>query len=83
MAQTRWGPVQVRITVVDGKSSHIQASQVPEANFHEQQLNEYATSVLRDAAIEAQSADIDTVSGRPRPATGTASRCRPRSTRRT
>ncbi|WP_431926193.1 FMN-binding protein [Micromonospora wenchangensis] len=63
VAQTRWGPVQVRITVADGRITDVTALQVPDGNFRDQQINDYAVPILRQAALTAQSARIDTVSG--------------------
>ncbi|WP_416976536.1 FMN-binding protein [Streptomyces sp. T028] len=61
--QTRWGPVQVRITVQDGKITDVTAVTYPQNNPRDQQINSYAIPQLRSEALEAQSADIDTVSG--------------------
>ncbi|MGV9978278.1 FMN-binding protein [Micromonospora wenchangensis] len=63
VAQTRWGPVQVRITVAGGRITDVTALQVPDGNFRDQQINDHAVPILRQAALTAQSARIDTVSG--------------------
>ncbi|MEV0810180.1 FMN-binding protein [Micromonospora sp. NPDC050200] len=63
VAQTRWGPVQVRITASGGKITGIDALQVPDGNFRDRQINDYAVPILRQEALAAQSAEIDTVSG--------------------
>ncbi|SCE84604.1 FMN-binding domain-containing protein [Micromonospora haikouensis] len=63
VAQTRWGPVQVRITVSAGKITDVTALQMPDGNHRDQQINDYAVPILRQSALAAQSADIDTVSG--------------------
>ncbi|MEU5526782.1 FMN-binding protein [Micromonospora chersina] len=63
VAQTRWGPVQVRITVSGGKITDVTAVQVPDGNHRDQEINDYAVPILRQAALAAQSARIDTVSG--------------------
>jgi uncharacterized protein with FMN-binding domain len=63
VAQTRWGPVQVRITVSSGKIKSVEALQVPDGNFRDQQINSYAVPILEQEAVAAQSAQIDTVSG--------------------
>ncbi|MDG4814509.1 FMN-binding protein [Micromonospora sp. WMMD956] len=63
VAQTRWGPVQVRITVSGGKITDVTTLQVPDGNHRDQQINDYAVPILRQSALAAQSADIDTVSG--------------------
>ena len=61
--QTRWGPVQVRITVKDGKLTDVTAVVYPSDNPRDQEINGYALPRLRTEALQAQSADIDTVSG--------------------
>lgn len=63
VAQTRWGPVQVRITVSNGKITDVTAVQVPDGNHRDQEINDYAVPILRQEALDAQSARIDTVSG--------------------
>ncbi|MGC3861434.1 FMN-binding protein [Micromonospora chersina] len=63
VAQTRWGPVQVRITVSGGKITDVTAVQVPDGNHRDQEINDYAVPILRQEALAAQSARIDTVSG--------------------
>jgi uncharacterized protein with FMN-binding domain len=61
--QTRWGPVQVRITVKNGKITDVTAVQYPSDNPRDQQINAYAIPQLKSEALAAQSASIDTVSG--------------------
>jgi uncharacterized protein with FMN-binding domain len=61
--QTRWGPVQVQVTVEDGRITAANVLQVPMANHHDQQINSYAVPILNSEAVDAQSADIDMVSG--------------------
>ncbi|WP_069761384.1 FMN-binding protein [Streptomyces sp. LUP47B] len=61
--QTRWGPVQVRITIKDGKLTEVTAVTYPTDNPRDQEINSYALPRLRTEALQAQSAQIDTVSG--------------------
>ncbi|MEU3545739.1 FMN-binding protein [Streptomyces longwoodensis] len=61
--QTRWGPVQVRVTVADGRLTDVTAVTYPQDNPRDQQINSYALPELRSEALRAQGADIDTVSG--------------------
>ncbi|MFJ4203177.1 FMN-binding protein [Streptomyces sviceus] len=61
--QTRWGPVQVRITLKDGRLTEVTAVSYPTDNPRDQEINSYALPRLRTEALQAQSADIDTVSG--------------------
>ena len=62
-AQTQWGPVQVRITVKNGKITDVTAVQSPSDNPRDQEINSYALPELRREVLAAQSAKIDTVSG--------------------
>jgi uncharacterized protein with FMN-binding domain len=62
-AQTRWGPVQVKITVKNGKITDVTAVQSPSDNPRDQEINSYALPQLKSEALAAQSASIDTVSG--------------------
>ncbi|MFF5304635.1 FMN-binding protein [Streptomyces sp. NPDC013161] len=62
-AQTRWGPVQVTITVKNGKITDVTAVQSPSDNPRDQEINSYALPELRREVLSAQSASIDTVSG--------------------
>lgn len=61
--QTRWGPVQVQITVGNGSVTDVTAVQHPTGNSRDQQINDYALPVLAREALAAQSALIDHVSG--------------------
>ncbi|MBM6400376.1 FMN-binding protein [Phycicoccus sonneratiae] len=61
--QTRYGPVQVEITVAGGKITKSVVTQVPWNDHRDQEINSYAVPILNDEAVRAQSADIDMVSG--------------------
>ncbi|WP_329370243.1 FMN-binding protein [Streptomyces sp. NBC_01483] len=61
--QTRWGPVQVRITLKNGKITDVTAVSYPSDNPRDQEINSYALPQLRREALAAQSAQIDSVSG--------------------
>ena len=62
-ADTRWGPVQVRITVQGGRITTSEAVQHPQESRRDVQINDYALPILSERAVQAQSASIDTVSG--------------------
>jgi uncharacterized protein with FMN-binding domain len=62
-ADTRWGLVQVRITVQGGRITTSEAVQHPQENRRDVQINDYALPILSQRALQAQSASIDTVSG--------------------
>jgi uncharacterized protein with FMN-binding domain len=61
--QTRWGPVQVRVTIKGGKLTDVTAVRYPQDNPRDQEINSYAIPQLRREALDAQSANIDSVSG--------------------
>jgi uncharacterized protein with FMN-binding domain len=63
VADTRWGPVQVRITVQGGKITASEAVQHPQESRRDVQINDYALPILGRETVEGQSASIDTVSG--------------------
>jgi len=63
VAQTRWGPVQVRLTLADGKISAVDVVQYPNGNNRDREINDDALPVLVQETISAQSADVDMVSG--------------------
>ncbi|NUW45906.1 FMN-binding protein [Nonomuraea rhodomycinica] len=62
-ADTRWGPVQVRITVAGKKITHVEVVQAPDTNHRDIEINQRALPVLQQETLSAQSARIDTVSG--------------------
>jgi uncharacterized protein with FMN-binding domain len=62
-ADTRWGPVQVQISVQGGKITASQAVQYPQNNGRDAQINGYALPILNQEVVQQQSAAIDTVSG--------------------
>jgi uncharacterized protein with FMN-binding domain len=61
--QTRWGPVQVKITLKNGRITDVTAVTYPTDNPKDQEINSYAIPQLRREALAAQSASIDSVSG--------------------
>lgn len=60
---TRWGVVQVEITVEQGEITRSQAVRYPQDNPRDQEINSYALPVLAQEVTAAQSANIDAVSG--------------------
>lgn len=62
-SSTRWGPVQVQITVSGGQITGSQVLQYPTGNSRDEQINSYAIPVLNGEVLDAQSAQIDMVSG--------------------
>lgn len=63
VASTRYGNVQVRITVTDGAVAAAEAIDYPNQDRHDQQINAYAIPILNQEAVTAQSANIAMVSG--------------------
>jgi uncharacterized protein with FMN-binding domain len=63
VADTRWGPVQVQLTVSGGKVTKVAVVQYPYNNGRDQEINDYALPILVKETTEAQSAQIDMVSG--------------------
>ena len=61
--ETRWGTVQVKITVKDGTVITAEAVEYPTQNPRDRQINAYAVPQLNDEVVAAQSASIDAVSG--------------------
>ncbi|PVE10896.1 FMN-binding protein [Streptomyces scopuliridis] len=60
---TQYGPVQVRITVAGGKITKSEAVQAPDADARSQSVTADAVPQLDQAAVTAQNARIDAVSG--------------------
>jgi len=63
VAQTRWGPVQVELTVKAGSVTEVRVLQYPTGNSTDEQINSYALPVLIQETLDSQSASIDMVSG--------------------
>ena len=63
VAQTQWGPVQVQIVVDSGTITQVSVLQYPSGNGQDAQINGYALPILVDETVQAQSAEIDMVSG--------------------
>jgi uncharacterized protein with FMN-binding domain len=60
---TMFGPVQVRVDLIGAHISDVQAVQLPSDFALSQQISAAAGPILRQEALKAQSAKIDTVSG--------------------
>jgi uncharacterized protein with FMN-binding domain len=63
VAQTRWGPVQVQVTVQGDKITKVTVLQQPNGNHKDAEINSYALPILVQDTLTAQSAHIDMVSG--------------------
>jgi uncharacterized protein with FMN-binding domain len=62
-ASTRWGPVQVQLTVTDGVITDVTVVDYPDSNGKDKRINARALPELVQETLDAQSADIDMVSG--------------------
>lgn len=69
VVQTRWGPVQVQLTVSGGKVTAVEVLQYPSGGRSDQ-INAYALPILVSETMKAQSAKIDMVSGATYTSTG-------------
>jgi uncharacterized protein with FMN-binding domain len=63
VASNEYGNVQLKVTVSNGKITKIEALQVPQNDPKSAEINAYAEPQLQASALQAQSANIDTVSG--------------------
>ena len=60
---TRYGPVQVQVTITNGKITNITTPVYPQDSGRDQEINSYALPVLQQEVLAAQGAQIDAVSG--------------------
>ena len=60
---TRYGTVQVELTVSDGKITAARTLEAPDGNGRDWRISIYAVSILNQEAVAAQSAHIDGVTG--------------------
>lgn len=63
VVETQFGPVQVAVTFGNGTITDIQAVQLPSDRMRSAEISSYAGPILRQEALQAQSAQIDLVSG--------------------
>lgn len=61
--EIRYGPVQVQITVANGKITDVTALQLTNSDGRSVQISQQAAPILRQEALQAQSAQIQSVSG--------------------
>jgi uncharacterized protein with FMN-binding domain len=62
-ADTRWGPVQVKVTLASGRITAVDVVQEPDSNGRDQEINADAVPQLVSETLSAQSTQIDMVSG--------------------
>jgi len=59
----RWGAVQVEVTIAGGRITDVTPLQLPSSDPRTAQISEHAEPLLRSAVLEAQTAQVDLVSG--------------------
>ena len=62
-ADTRYGPVQVKITATNGKITSVEAIDYPQTERRDQEINSFAIPELNQEALSAGNANIDIISG--------------------
>jgi uncharacterized protein with FMN-binding domain len=60
---TRWGTVQVQVTIAGGTITDVTALQLPSGDRHSSDISSRVEPVLRRSALAMQGAAIDVVSG--------------------
>ena len=60
---TQFGDIQVRVVESGGKIVDVKALQLPSDRRRSREISQYSEPILHDEALQAQSAQIDTVSG--------------------
>ena len=63
VVRTQFGDVQVRLVETAGKIADVQALQMPFDRRRSNEISQYSEPILHDEALQAQNAQIDTVSG--------------------
>jgi uncharacterized protein with FMN-binding domain len=62
-ASTRWGPVQVQLSVSGGTITDVTVVEYPNGNGRDQEINARALPILVQETLDAQGDGIDMVSG--------------------
>ncbi len=63
VADAQWGNLQVQATIKGGKITNVQFLQYPNDRNRSIEINNYADPQLASEAIQAQSANVDVISG--------------------
>jgi uncharacterized protein with FMN-binding domain len=61
--RTRWGDVQVEVTLDGSDITEVVALQLPEGDRHTNNISDYVGPVLREEAIASDSAEVSVISG--------------------
>jgi len=62
-AETQYGEVQVRVTIADGRITDVTALHLTDRDGRSVAISQQAAPILRQEALQAQSAQIQAVSG--------------------
>ncbi len=62
-ADAQWGLVQVKITIQNGRLTNVQFLEYPNHRDRSVEINNYAMPQLTSEAIQAQSSQVDVISG--------------------
>ncbi len=62
-ASTRYGPIQLKVTISRGKITKIEPVQLPSSDPKSSEISSYAAPQLQQSALTKQSSNIDAVSG--------------------
>jgi uncharacterized protein with FMN-binding domain len=62
-SNTQFGPVQVQVTVANGKITDVKALRLTNYGGRSIQISNYAAPILRSEVLKAQSAKVSSVSG--------------------
>jgi uncharacterized protein with FMN-binding domain len=63
VVETKYGPVQVRVTLRSRRIVDVAATQLPSDLARSVEISNHAAPILHDEVLQAQSAQIDVVSG--------------------
>ena len=63
VVSTRFGDVQVQVTIAGGSITDVTALQLPSGDPRSSRISQAAEPLLRESALSAQSANIDLLSG--------------------
>ncbi|MEO6797814.1 MAG: FMN-binding protein [Candidatus Dormibacter sp.] len=60
---TRFGDVQVKVTITGGRIANVQGVQLPYDRQRSAEISQYAAPLLHDEVLQAQTAQVDSLSG--------------------
>ena len=63
VVETRWGDVQVEVTLDGSDITEVVALTLPDSDQHTIEISEYVEPILREEAITSDSADVSVISG--------------------